>query len=177
MQCAGQRAEPVHHASRFGERARGEHGAALVEFALALPILVALLLGTVTSGLALNDDMQLTHSAREGARYGATIPDDETFASGTWAENVRDIVVDRFGGDLTTSDVCVALVSASPPVPLSASHTTDAGGNACYDDSSSGITDARVQVTAELDAVIETGFVTLDFTLESEATAKHESNG
>jgi Flp pilus assembly protein TadG len=156
---------------------RGDDGAALVEFALVMPFLVVVLLGTVTSGLALNDDIQLTHSAREGARYGATVPDDESFGSGTWATNVRKVVVDRFGGGITAVDVCVSLVQGSPAVPLSANHTTDAGGAACYDDSASGVTSARVQVTAERDVTIDTGLYSIDVTLESEAVAQHESNG
>ena len=154
-----------------------ERGAALVELALAMPVLVMLLLGTVTSALALNDNLQLTHAAREGARHGAAIPDDQTFTSGTWAENVRDLVLERYGNGLSAGDVCVALVVGSPPAPLSASHTTDAGGNACYDDSAAGLTDARVQVTVAKDSVIETGFASFDARLTSEATAKHESNG
>lgn len=162
---------------RSALRASGDHGAALVEFALAMPLLVVLLLGTVTSGLALNDDMQLTHSSREGARYGATIPDAQTFASGTWAENVRDLAINRFGPGLNPGDVCVALVGASPPVPLSGGHTTKSDGTACYDDSASGIVDARVQVTATTNAVIDTGLYTFDVVLDSQATAKHESNG
>ncbi|NIR39610.1 MAG: pilus assembly protein, partial [Actinobacteria bacterium] len=64
-------------------RLRGDEGAALVEFALILPFLLVVMLGTITSGFALNDDIQLTHSAREGARYGATVPEDETFTTGT----------------------------------------------------------------------------------------------
>ena len=154
-----------------------ERGAALVELALAMPVLVMLLLGTVTSALALNDNLQLTHAAREGARYGAAIPDDQSFTSGTWAENVRDLVLERFGDGLTAGDVCVALVVGSPPTPLSAAHTTDASGTACYDDSVAGLTEARVQVTVGKDAVIETGFASFDSRLTSEATAKHESNG
>ncbi len=145
--------------------------------ALIMPLLIALLLGTVSSGLTLNDDLQLTHSAREGARYGATVPDDQTFGSGTWAENVRDVVIERFGSGLLTTDVCISLVLGSPGVPLSSDHTTKADGTACYDDSSSGVTDARVQVRATKPATIETGIETFSLTLESTATAKHESNG
>lgn len=160
-----------------GARGRGERGGALLELALVMPFLVMLLLGTVTSALTLNEDLQLTHAAREGARYGATIPDDQTFTSGTWAENVRDLVIERHGEGLTAADVCVALVTGSPPSALSASHTTASGGGACFDDSATGITDARVQVTVTQDAAIETGFATFDVDLSSEATAKHESNG
>lgn len=160
-----------------GPRAHGDRGGALLELALVMPFLVMLLLGTVTSALTLNEDLQLTHAAREAARYGAAIPDDQTFTTGTWAENVRTLAIERHGDGLTASDVCVALVTGSPPTALSAAHTTATGGGACFDDSSTGITDARVQVTVTQDAAIETGFATFDVDLSSEATAKHESNG
>lgn len=135
------------------------------------------MLGTITSGLALNDDLQLTHAAREGARYGATVPDIEVFATGNWATNVRTVVIERFGTGLPAADVCVALVSGSPPSPISASHTTNGDGTACYSDAGSGVTDARVQVTVEKDSFIDTVLWRHDIVLESEATAKHESNG
>ncbi len=158
-------------------RLRGDEGAALVEFALILPFLLVVMLGTITSGFALNDDIQLTHSAREGARYGATVPEDETFTTGTWATNVRRVVVARFGGGITAKDVCVSLVVGSPATPLSASHTTDPGGAACYDDSAAGVSAARVQVTASKDVTIDTGLYSVDVTLDAEAVAQHESNG
>lgn len=158
-------------------RLRDDEGAALVEFALILPFLLVVLLGTITSGFALNDDIQLTHSTREGARYGATVAADETFASGTWATNVRRVVVARFGGGITAGDVCVSLVAGSPAAALSAKHTTDGGGAACYDDSAAGITSLRVQVTASKDVEIDTGLYTVDVTLDAQAVAKHESNG
>ena len=150
----------------------------MVEFALVLPVLVALMLGSITAGFAINDDLQLTHSTREGARYGASIPEDEVFASGTWAENVRNLAVERFGGGLAAADVCVALIQGtSPGTPLSAAHTTKSDGSACHDDSSAGIADLRVQVTATKAATIDAALYTHDMTLSSEATAKHESNG
>lgn len=149
----------------------------MVEFAIVLPLLVMLLLGTFTSGLALNDDLQLTHAAREGARYGATVPDDETFASGTWADNVQAMVIVRFGGGLTSSGVCVALVDGISATPLSAAHTTKSDGTHCFDDSASGVTDARVQVAVGKSATINTGLFATDVGLSSQATAKHESNG
>jgi Flp pilus assembly protein TadG len=48
-----------------------EHGAAAVEFALVLSLLVALLGGIVDFGFAFNAQISLTHAAREGARVEA----------------------------------------------------------------------------------------------------------
>jgi Flp pilus assembly protein TadG len=53
-------------------RTRGERqkGAALVEFAVVLPILVLLLIGMMEFGLLLYNQHVLTNASREGARYG-----------------------------------------------------------------------------------------------------------
>jgi Flp pilus assembly protein TadG len=47
---------------------RSERGAAAVEFALVVPILLALVLGIVEFGRAYNIQISLTHAAREAAR-------------------------------------------------------------------------------------------------------------
>jgi Flp pilus assembly protein TadG len=47
---------------------RSDDGAVAVEFALLLPILVALLLGIMEFGLVYNAQITLTNAAREGAR-------------------------------------------------------------------------------------------------------------
>jgi Flp pilus assembly protein TadG len=48
---------------------RHERGAAAVEFALVLPILLVILLGILDFGLYYYNDLQLTHAARDAARY------------------------------------------------------------------------------------------------------------
>ena len=47
---------------------RDQDGAAAVEFALLLPLLVLLLFGLIQFGLAFNTKIQATNAAREGAR-------------------------------------------------------------------------------------------------------------
>ena len=54
-------------------RAAHERGAAAVEFALVLPVLLAVLMGVVEMGLALYDKAVLTHASREGARAGIVL--------------------------------------------------------------------------------------------------------
>lgn len=49
-----------------------EHGAVIVEFALLLPILLVLLVGTTEIGLLLYNKQVLTNASREGARAGIT---------------------------------------------------------------------------------------------------------
>jgi Flp pilus assembly protein TadG len=49
--------------------ARRREGAAAVEFALVLPLLLVLLLGIIDFGLYYYNNLQLTHAARDAARY------------------------------------------------------------------------------------------------------------
>jgi hypothetical protein len=60
-----------------GGRARGQHGAAAVEFAIVLPLLALVLFGTVEFSLVLYDRIQLATYTRELARYASvfTPPD------------------------------------------------------------------------------------------------------
>lgn len=88
-------------------RARGDRGAALVEFALVAPLLFALLLGTITGGLALSRKNSMTNAVREGARLGATL---DQAAPGGWAESVRDRVRELSDGDLQNGQICVELL-------------------------------------------------------------------
>ena len=91
--------------------------------------------------------------------------------------NIQSVGVSRFGGNPTASDVYVALVAGTTPLPSSSDYTTDSGGGACLDHSGAGISDTRVQVSASLPATIETGLFTFDLTLSTETVSMHESNG
>lgn len=87
------------------------------------PILFSLILFLATGATAFNRQMSLNQAAQEGARYGAVIPPTQTFSSGTWASNVRDLVIARGGGELdpsTGATVCVSLVKGSTPTVVAA---------------------------------------------------------
>lgn len=171
---------------RRDRRSPAAQGASLVEFALILPVFAMLLFGGITAGLALNERQRMTHATREGARYAATVPAAQTFTSGTWATNVRDVVRERSVDTLADADICVSLVEGSP--------ATVVGGDAQYSTnvvSSSPVpcipeqtypvtatdTGRRVQITGtrddEIDLVL---FGSYGFTMEAEATARSESN-
>jgi len=57
---------------------RDDRGAAAVEFALVLPILLVLVLGIVQFGITFSQWLEMEHAAREGARWGSigyAVPD------------------------------------------------------------------------------------------------------
>jgi len=57
--------------SAFIRRRRRDSGAAAVEFALVLPILVLLVFGIIQFGHLFNQWQQLEHATREGARWAS----------------------------------------------------------------------------------------------------------
>ena len=155
-------------------RAKDERGVAIIEFALVLPLFMSLVLGLLTGGVAANRQLEVTHAAREGARYGSMVPADEAFLSGTWAANIRDVVVERSDGQLTATRVCVALVAGDTPIPISADHTTQTDGSACFDDSADSPAGRRVQVVATASGKLETIFFTKSLDLSAQVTARFE---
>lgn len=52
-------------------RLKKQEGQAIVESALAIPIILVLILGMVEIGRVTNAYLVVTHAARQGARYGA----------------------------------------------------------------------------------------------------------
>lgn len=54
-------------------RLRSERGAALIEAAIVLPILLLLTIGIWSTARAWNVNNTMEHAAREAARYGATV--------------------------------------------------------------------------------------------------------
>jgi Flp pilus assembly protein TadG len=163
-------------------RGRGDGGAALVEFALVLPVLLMIVVGMFSGGLLYNQKQQLTHATREGARYAATIPENQVFTNGlSWQVNVRDLIVERSVGDLTDAQVCVSLVRGSGgTLTVVNGHTTAAGGAACIPSQtypvSSSDSGLRVQVTATRPGTIDLAvFGKYTVTLDAKATAKSET--
>jgi hypothetical protein len=169
------KSEMMHRHSTLGA-GRDERGVAMVELALVLPVLVTLILGLFSSAMIFDGRMQLTHAAREGSRHAATLPETQPFVSGTWATHVRSLVIEREGGRVTPAGVCVALVVGSPPVAVSPDHTTAPGSGSCFDDSSAGVTERRVQVTTRRTMRLDTMLFSRDVDITARATMRHETN-
>ncbi len=71
----------------MGVRGRkAERGAAAVEFALLLPVLVVILLGTIDWGYFFFAEQVVTNAAREGARAGSVFVGGNTQAATTTAQ-------------------------------------------------------------------------------------------
>jgi Flp pilus assembly protein TadG len=58
----------------FLRRISGEDGAQILEFALAVPLLVVFVVGIFDFGQAYNVKVKLNSAAKDGARFGATQP-------------------------------------------------------------------------------------------------------
>jgi ferredoxin len=73
-------------------RLAGERGAALIELALVLPVLLMLVLGIYSAGLGYSRKVAVTNAAREASRFGATLPI-SVATGGTllgWLDDVAD---------------------------------------------------------------------------------------
>ena len=106
------------HSLARSRRPRSERGAIFLEFAVVLPLLLALILGLFTGGQAYSEKIAVIESVREGARYGASLPMGSGAGALTaWEAAVRSRVVDASNGDVAPADVCIAWV-----LPSSSSH-------------------------------------------------------
>ncbi|HEX2193339.1 MAG TPA: TadE family protein [Acidimicrobiales bacterium] len=148
-----------------------------MEFAITMPLFLMVALGLFTGGLLLHQKLQLTQGTRDGARYGATVAQNQTFVSGTWASNVRDLVVERSLGVVPGDQVCVALVSQSPAVVVGgasqASYSTKVPPAPCYDDGNHD-PGLRVQVSTQRTSTLQALAFSMNVGLSARATAKYE---
>jgi hypothetical protein len=164
-------------------RARtADKGAALVEMAFTITLLVMLLIGVVTSAIALGQDNSIENAAREASRFGATLPGGGTLI---WFTDVRDVARGAATGDLDVSvpneEICVAFIKSDD----SATHVIDDGGapsplvvdsGSCpgFDDGRSGNNEPRVNVVTQRDSEIDAVIFSTDVTLRGQASARYE---
>jgi Flp pilus assembly protein TadG len=69
------------HGRVLNRRRRDQRGAAALEFALIVPILVMVVFGIVDFGYMINRDTLVNNAAREGAREGSLDPDQTAIAN------------------------------------------------------------------------------------------------
>jgi Flp pilus assembly protein TadG len=97
-----------------GRHTRGESGTSALEFALVVPLLVMLLLGVSTLGLAYSDHLSITNAVRESARLGSAV--DYTPTGNAWGDSVQTRVQQAYfnaGSTISPSQICVSLVDST----------------------------------------------------------------
>ena len=103
--------------------AKREEGASAVEFALVLPVLITLILGIIEFGVFFNQQISVTHAAREGARAYAIKHDKAGF-------NLNDVVQDAAPsvvGITATLDITGCPANTNVTVTASAGYTSITG--------------------------------------------------
>lgn len=167
---------------RWRETARGERAAALVEFAIAFPLIVMLIMGMISAGIAYNHQLALSHAAREGGRFGATLP---VSTMNAWLDSVAAATVDDAIGTLGAGAaghyVCVAYVH--PDGTLATDQTSrrlDNGGAVSYDSlpcftDTRPSTERRVQVRVARDSDFSVVFFSSTINLDSDSVNRFEA--
>jgi len=84
------------------KRADSEQGAALVEFAIVAILLFTLLFGIIEAGWGFNQQLEVRHGAREGARLAAT-----NYPGGDAAITAEVCSRMHFSGDNTATTVTI----------------------------------------------------------------------
>jgi Flp pilus assembly protein TadG len=112
------------HLLRALRRRRGERGQAIIEFAMVLPFLAALILIFVSFGKAVYYYIELTHAANEGAREASVnLPNAATPLPGG-ATSLKSYICNQFGtgselfkGSGTVSSAAVGVGYSADPTP------------------------------------------------------------
>lgn len=104
----------------------GDRGSAVVDFVLALVVLVPLVLGIVQVGLVLHVRNTLTSAASEGARHAATLDRGPGDGVARTRAEIEGALTGRFARDVTASTrsvggapgVVVTVRAVVPPLGL-----------------------------------------------------------
>jgi hypothetical protein len=161
---------------RLRRRTAREDGASAVEFAILAPIVFGILFGTLTGGFAWNSQQQITHAAREAARFGATTTADVaglTATLGRAQETIKgNAGLSGWGG---APSYCVAYVEVEG-APSPAMKTEGAGPTegVCIDNDGLEADEGRVQVVIRQDVDLNFVVISRTVTLNSAAVARHE---
>jgi Flp pilus assembly pilin Flp len=95
---------------RARDRDRDDRGAVAVEFGLIAPLVIMLLLGTVTVALAYSQHVALSNAVREGARLGASAPN-----NASWLASVHTHPAEEYShpDGLPRGVVCATLIKTT----------------------------------------------------------------
>jgi hypothetical protein len=152
-------------------RARRERGVVAVEFALVLPVLVALMFGVFTAGAAYSDHLSVTNAVREAARFGGAV--DSTDPT-VWANSVKDRVGEVYMnglGTLSPGQICVVLRDSSGALvaePASQGTCGSEPGPPSVVSSGSCVVKVWVEKPAKISMLV---FNALNFTIRAESVS------
>jgi len=157
----------------------------LVEFALVMPILVMLLFGLVSSGMAWNQNLSLASAARSGARYAATLPTSGYASMDDYLDAIAQRVIDSSEGNLastvTSRVICVAYWHPSGTETLDQNRSrtltnttvTRSSTTPCFTDNQA-TGDKRIQVSVQRSGTIQTGLWSQTVTLTQKVVFRYE---
>lgn len=162
----------------MGRRHHDDRGAALVEFALLLPLLALLLFGTITGGLTLSRQNSVKNAAREGTRFGAINPMGDPVDLVTYLDQVIVQVENAAHPDLKAGvdgkSICAAFIAESGTVTrrTKTNTGTTSGTTACFDDSPLGYD--RVQVSVQRRSEINAILYSNNVLIEARSVTRYE---
>jgi Flp pilus assembly protein TadG len=102
---------------------RADRGAEAVEFAVIVPVLLALLTAFITFGFTFNAQVTITQAAREGARYAAICNKDTTCLSGVTGKTENA----AYGLTITDSQVSIVDCTSSTSATVTIKYLVNLG--------------------------------------------------
>jgi len=169
---------------RLGAPAREERGAAAVEFALVLPILIVIVFGIINFGIVLAQKASLAGAVRTGARYGSVNAYTATHSCKSVIDKVRDsastigigstnntqvaVKVFRVKSDGTKTARCEALAGAASPAAATEAPCVNATASPADPDS------LTIETTFNSQLLIPTPGLGSSFTLTNSASFQCE---
>lgn len=145
-----------------------------MEFAIIAPLIFALIVGMFTGGISLSRKNSMTNAVREGARFGATLNEDNS-----WAGAVQQRVLDLAPNDLKASQVCVRLIQNGAVRAGSGRSALGADCSARPAPPASGVPAGQcaVQVWAYRTSEMQVVFWSRDLDLDAGALNRYEREG
>lgn len=98
--------------------ARRRRGGAAIEFALVLPVLLALIFGIIEYGWIFFQQANILSAAREGARLGVTVAQDASPNPGATAVTRVQSVLATYGIDAASATITATQSGAAPQETL-----------------------------------------------------------
>lgn len=158
-----------------------QKGAAAVEFALLASLLFMLIFGGISAGISFSRSNALQTAAREGARFGVTLPG--ATDAGTVSDWLDSVIATTQAAALGELDdgvpgrtICAAIVTddgVGTSRTLSPNGST-ADGSQCFSDGLGTDGGPRAQVTAERETEIQAVLFAIDITVSGDAVGRYE---